>query len=396
MKKECNICRKKITNFINLEKHPCADSFLSKKKIAEKINKYSLIAGYCQCHHLSLVNKISGHERYKKFNYSYTSGNSPISIEHFQNIAKKIAKNFLNKTNNKVLEMASNDGTFLAKLKKYRKIDELGIDPSLYISKVASNRGIKTETLFFNSITANKIQKKYGLYDVIYGANVFNHIEDQYDVINGCTKVLKKNGILILEFPDLDQLFKKISFDTIYHEHRNYYSKQSLINLFSKVNLRIVKFENLEYMSGSLRIYVKNNKFLKINHAPNKSSKNLYKFKKFKRDSKIIRSKLLNFINKKKKQGKIIAGFGAATKGNTLLNYCKVNSNDIKFILETSVHKIGKFTPGSAIPIVDENKNLKFDILIILPWNISTFLKNKIKKRWNVETISLIDIVKKI
>lgn len=396
MKKECNICKKKITNFINLEKHPCADSFLSKKKIAQKINKYPLIAGYCKCHHLSLVNKISGHERYKKFNYSYTSGNSPISIEHFQKIAKKISKNYINKRKNKVLEIASNDGTFLVMLKKFRKINELGIDPSLYISKVASDRGIKTEALFFNSITANKIQKKYGFYDVIYGANVFNHIEDPYDFINGCKKVLKKDGILILEFPDLDQLFKKISFDTIYHEHRNYYSKQSLIKLFSKVNLRIIRFENLEYMSGSLRIYIKNSKFLKINHKTDKVSKNLNKFKEFKRNSKIIKRKLLDFINKKKKQGKIIAGFGAATKGNTLLNYCKLNSNDIKFILETSVHKIGKFTPGSAIPIVDENKNLKFDILIILPWNISTFLQNKIKKRWNVETISLIDIVKKI
>lgn len=162
------------------------------------------------------------------------------------------------------------------------------------------------------------------------------------------------------------------------------------------MNIDIIKFEKLEYMSGSLRIYIKNSKFKKTKLKDNKKSVRLKKFKDFELKIHLIKKRLLEFIKNKKKQGKIIAGFGAATKGNTLLNFCNIKSKDIKFILETSIHKIGKFTPSSAIQIIDEKKKKKFQALIILPWNINKYLKNKIKKNWKVDIISLQDIVNKI
>ena len=396
MKKNCNVCKKSIKLVLNLGKHPCADTFLSTKKKALKIKKYPLKVGYCNCHHLSSIYNISEHERYQKFDYSYTAGNSPISKNHFKIIAKKISKNFIKPKKNKILEIASNDGTFLEQVKKLKEIDEVGIDPSNYMCELAKKKGINTETLFFSLKTSQYIKEKYGLFDLIYGANVFNHIDDPYDFIKGCKKILKPNGILILEFPDLDQLLEKISFDTIYHEHRNYYSKSSLLKIFKKMNIDIIKFEKLEYMSGSLRIYIKNSKFKKTKLKDNKQSVRLKKFKDFELKIHLIKKRLLEFIKNKKKQGKIIAGFGAATKGNTLLNFCNIKSKDIKFILETSIHKIGKFTPSSAIQIIDEKKKKKFQALIILPWNINKYLKNKIKKNWRVDIISLQDIVNKI
>jgi len=396
MKKNCNVCKKKIELVLDLGKHPCADTFLVTKKKAIEIKKYPLKVGYCNCHHLSSIEKISEHERYKKFDYSYTAGNSPVSKNHFKIIAKKISKNFIKPQKNKIIELASNDGTFLEQLKKLKPINEVGIDPSNYMCKLAKKKGINTEALFFSLKTSYFIKKKYGLFDLIYGANVFNHIDDPYDFINGCKNILKPNGILILEFPDLDQLLEKISFDTIYHEHRNYYSKSSLVKIFKKMDIKIIKFEKLEYMSGSLRVYIKNSKFKEIAFKKEKQSKNVKKFKDFELKIHLIKKRLLEFIKNKKKQGKIIAGFGAATKGNTLLNFCNIKSKDIKFILETSVHKIGKFTPTSAIPIINENTNLKFQALIILPWNLNKYLKNKIKKNWNVDLVSLQDIVNKI
>ena len=396
MKKNCNVCKKSIKFVLDLGKHPCADTFLSTKKNAIKIKKYPLKVGYCTCHHLSSIYKISEHERYKKFNYSYTAGNSPVSTNHFKMIAKKISNNFIKPKKNKILEIASNDGTFLEQLKKLQPIKEVGIDPSDYMCELANKKGINTEILFFSKKTSNLIKKKYGLFDLIYGANVFNHIDDPYDFINGCKNILKPNGILILEFPDLDQLLEKISFDTIYHEHRNYYSKSSLLTIFKKMNINVIKFENLEYMSGSIRVYIKNSNYKNIKLKDKTKSENLRRFKNFELKIHLIKKKLLAFIESKKKQGKIIAGFGAARKGNTLLNFCKITAKDIKFILETSIHKIGKYTPSSAIPIIDENKKMKFQALIILPWNINKYLKNKIKKNWKVDLISLQDIVKDI
>lgn len=396
MKNKCNVCKKKIDLVIDLGDHPCADTFLPTKKDAIKIKKYPLKVGYCSCHHLSSINNISGHERYKKYDYSYTASNSPISTNHFKVIAKKICKNFIKAGKNKIIEIASNDGTFLEEVKKLKSISEVGIDPSNYMCELAKKKKINTEALFFSLKTSHFIKKKYGLFDLIYGANVFNHIDNPYDFIKGCKKILKPNGILILEFPDLDQLLVKIGFDTIYHEHRNYYSKSSLLKIFKKMNLNIIKFEQLEYMSGSLRIYVKNNRFKPITFKRNSVLKNFKIVKNFELKIHLIKKNLLKFIDNKKIQGKIIAGFGAATKGNTLLNFCNIKSKDIKFILENSIHKIGKFTPSSAIPIVDEKKAKKFDALIILPWNINKYLKNKIKKSWKVDLISLQDIVSKI
>ena len=119
MQSYCNICKNKFKTYLNLGKHPCADSFLSNKNLAKKIKKYPLIVGYCNCHHLTAIHKISEHQRYNKFDYSYTSSNSPVSLEHFKNIAKKICKNFAIKKNSKVLEIASNDGTFLYFIRKW-------------------------------------------------------------------------------------------------------------------------------------------------------------------------------------------------------------------------------------------------------------------------------------
>lgn len=396
MKKKCNICGSSFVKLFNLGNHPCADTFYNTQSEARNAIKKPLIVGYCTCHHLSSVINISGFDRYRKYDYSYTSGNSPIAISHFRKISKIIKKKFIKKGTYKLLEIASNDGTFLKNFNQNKKVNIVGIDPSKYMCKLAKKNKIKNiENDFFNSKSSSKIKEKYGNFDLIYAANVFNHIDNPYEFLDSCKKVIKKNGVIILEFPDLDQLLKKISFDTIYHEHRNYYSKRSIIRVVKKINLRMLKFENLEYMSGSLRVYLINQDFKRINSRKFKKY-NLNLFNKFIKKSKLIKSHLKKFISNSQNKKKIITGVGAATKGNTLLNYCNFSFNQIDCILEKSVHKIGKFTPTSAIPIISETKKLKTDKLLFLPWNINSFLKKKFLKKFKVDYISLADIVNNI
>lgn len=394
MKKKCNVCGNNFVKLFNLGNHPCADTFYSNQLKAKKAKKKPLIVGYCTCHHLSSVTNISGFDRYEKYDYSYTSGNSPIAINHFKKISNIIKKKFIKNKKFQLLEIASNDGTFLKNFYNNKKINSVGIDPSKYMCKLAKKNKVKNIINdFFNNKTSIAIKKKYGNFDLIYAANVFNHIDDPYKFLKNSKRIMNKNGIIILEFPDLDQLLKKISFDTIYHEHRNYYSKRSLVTILKKINLKILKFENLEYMSGSLRVYLINQNFTEINDKKFKKF-NLQLFNKFITKSMLIKKFLKKFVSKYK--NKNIVGIGAATKGNTLINYCGFSFNQINCILEKSTHKIGKFTPSSAIPIISENKPIKADALIFLPWNINSFLKKKFLSKFNVDYISLEDIVRKL
>jgi hypothetical protein len=198
----------------------------------------------------------------------------------------------------------------------------------------------------------------------------------------------------VLEVPDLESLISKAGFDTIYHEHRNYFSQNSIRKLFISNQLKVVKIEKINYMSGSLRIYAKKSLFrLKSKKLKTISINRIIRFEK---NMIIIKKKINEFIYKMKKENKIIAGIGAATKGNTLINYCNLTSKQIDYILDKSKLKIGKYTPGSAIKIVDEKYYKDFQALIILPWNISKFLIKKFVKKSNKPYISVQNIVKKL
>jgi len=386
--------KKKLKYFINIGDHPCADTFLKSKKKSLNLNKFPLIVGYCNCNHLSAVVKVSPHQRYKQYDYSYTSNNSPVSVSHFYNIADKLVKKFKINKSNKVVEIGSNDGTFLKNIKKLSDANILGIDPSDNMCKIAKKNGVKSLNIFFNHKNSRLIKKNYGEFDLLYGANVFNHIENPYDFLKACKKIVKKSGIIVLEVPDLDSLFKSVGFDTIYHEHRQYFSINSIVKLFKIMDLNLIKIEKIDYMSGSLRLYAKNEKYKMKYILKNKIS---YKnFSVFKRRISLVKDKILDFVNQNISKGNVIVGLGAATKGNTLLNFCKLDSSKVKCILEKSPYKIGKFMPGTGIKIVDEKKFKNYDAAIILPWNISKHLHKKFLQKSNISYTSISKIVSKL
>jgi 2-polyprenyl-3-methyl-5-hydroxy-6-metoxy-1,4-benzoquinol methylase len=370
MLKKCRICNNRFQSFLSLGKQPCADTFLKSKKQALSLKKFPLIVGFCKCAHLSAIYPISGYLRYEKHDYSYTSDNSIVSRSHFRKIAKIICKDLKLNKKSFLVEAGSNDGTFLNEIVNLSKAKVLGVDPSSNISKIARRKKIQTLTSYFDYKCSRIIKKKFGNADVIYGANVFNHVDDINNFLKGASRLIKNNGRLILEVPDLNSLIEKIGFDTIYHEHRHYFSENSLSKILNKQGFSVYKIQKINYMSGSLRVFASKNK---INNKMKFRKISLSQFNLFKKKVFITIQKIREFI----KKNKPVLGIGAATKGNTLLNCCNFNDEDIKYILDRSKHKINKFTPGSGIKILKESNLIDNYSALILPWNITRYLVKK-------------------
>ena len=394
MKKKCNICNKKFIDTLSLGKHPCADTFLKTKLQSVRLKKYPLIVGYCECSHLTSIYPVPSFQRYEKYDYSYTSDNSPVSRLHFKNIANYIFNKFKINKNSFVVEAGSNDGTFLHEIKKISRARVLGVDPSKNISRLAKRKNIEVMVDYFNYSTSKKIKTLHGSADVIYGANVFNHIDDNLNFLDAVNNLLNDEGTLILEVPDLQSLIKKVGFDTIYHEHRHYYSEKSINKILNKKNFKIIKLEKINYMAGSLRVFVKKKNY-KIKSIKKFSNLTHADFKNFKSKIVHIIEDIQYFVRKNKEQQNLVYGIGAATKGNTLLNCCDFTDKDIKYILDKSKYKINKFTPSSGIKIIKEDKNLKIKAALILPWNISNHLITKFFTKRKIMYTSIAKIISK-
>ncbi len=387
MLKKCKICNKKFSSYLLLGNQPCADTFLKSKKLSINLKRFPLVVGFCKCSHMSAIYPIAKFLRYEKYDYSYTSDNSIVSRTHFKKIANQICKKFKIDKGSFVIEAGSNDGTFLKEIINASKAKVLGVDPAKNITNLAKKKNIKTITSYFNYNTSKKILKKYGKADVIYGANVFNHVDDIQDFLFGAKKLLNDNGNLILEVPDLNSLIEKVGFDTIYHEHRHYFSEYSMYKILKKNGFYIYNIRKINYMSGSLRVFASKNRNKKI-----KLRKiTLVQFNQFKK--KVTRT--IEAIKKFVKVNSPVVGIGAATKGNTLLNCCEFTDKDIKFILDRSDYKINKFTPGSGIKIKRETQSIDNYSALILPWNITKYL---IKKKYfrNIKYTSIAKITRNL
>jgi SAM-dependent methyltransferase len=395
VKKKCLICSSPFLDFLDLGKHPCADTFLFSRTNSLKLKKISLKVGFCKCSHLTLIYPVDSYERYQKFDYSYTSDNSPVSRNHFKKIAQIIYRNYRIDKNSFIVEAGSNDGTFLKEIKAIARCKVLGVEPSKNMCLIARKKGLMIDNNFFNILTSNKIIKKFGNADVLYAANVFNHVDDNLNFLDSARNILKPSGILILEVPDLDSLIEQVGFDTIYHEHRHYYSKKSIAKILYLKNFKIEKICKINYMSGSLRVFASKStkKFVQVKFSSNISLKT---FRRFKKKVSTVIEEIKRFIDLSLSKGERIYGIGAATKGNTLLNCCGLDYKKIKFILDTSVYKIGKYTPGSGIKIVNEKSIKKIEKAIILPWNITDHLVKKLFKNKNNSYISIPKILKSI
>ena len=357
---KCIVCESEnLKNAINLGLHPPADSFLKNFDVASSQKSYQLTCQLClSCGHLQNEVVVPSSERYEDIDYSYTSSNSEISMTHwtefFKTVSSKLNLNF----QDNIVEFGSNDG-YLTELFN-QKYTAVGIEPSEYLAKLSLKRGIDVINGYLNMETISQAVNKNGKYQLIYGNNVFNHISKLNESTRAIKSGLKINGYFVFESPYCLDVIQNYYFDTIYHEHLSYFSIKSIDILFKRNGLYISDIERNGYHGGSIRVYSSPNKLNYNSEVVNDYIQNeidfglfdLITYKKFMEKISKDKYSTVRKISKMKEQGLSIVAVGAAARSNTLLNYYKLDHSIIDFITDSSEHKIGKYTPGSCIPIL--------------------------------------------
>ena len=385
----CLCCNKNNLNeIINLGLHSFADRFVPKEKLNIIDPKYPLILDMCNnCKFIQSRTVTNPKNRYLEIDYSYTSSNSNYSTNHWVEFADSLEKKTSLK-NKKIVEIGSNDG-FLSYLLKKKGAEVLGVDASEFMVKISKKKINAIQSIFSNS-QSKKIKKLFGKADIIIANNVFNHSNKPLDFLRGVYNLLKENSIFIFEQPNFTIGVLSLKFDQIYHEHVSYFTARNIKSILDYSNLKILSLSKNEYHGGSLRtIASKKNSSLKefkidkfINYE---NKKNIYKLEFYKKMIKKInfkKKKLLTKLNNLSAKGYILSGIGAGAKSNTFLTFYGLNNKIIKFLTDSSKFKKNKYTPVSRIIIKDDKEliNHKKIACIILSWNISILIIDKIKK----------------
>jgi SAM-dependent methyltransferase len=313
--------------------------------------------------------------------YAYFSSVSITWLKHAAAYARMITERLGLTESSLVLEIAANDG-YLLKNFLAAGIPCLGIEPTDSTARVAEEIGIPIRREFFGSSLGTRLASEGKRADLIIGNNVYAHVPDINDFTAGIKAALKPHGVVTLEFPHAMRLLQQTQFDTIYHEHFSYLSAHSVRHIFESVGLRIWHVEELPTHGGSLRIYgchseddraetAEVSRVLTEEYSHGLMTRAPYR--EFQRHTEVIKNDLLTFLIDQKRAGKLVAAYGAAAKGNTLLNYAGVKPDLLPFVCDAGPAKQGKYLPGSRIPIVHPNvlTERRPDFILILPWNIA-------------------------
>jgi len=312
--------------------------------------------------------------------YVYYSSYSSSWLQHSAEYVRKMIVDFPLNSSDLVVEIASNDG-YLLQYFHEKGIEVLGIEPSAQVAQVAQEKGIDTVIDFFGSKLATELTKKGLNPRLMVANNVLAHVPDIHDFVAGFAILLAQGGVATFEFPHLSKLIENNQFDTIYHEHYSYLSLESLRPVFEKHNLEIFDVDFLSTHGGSLRIYAsqidskpRNEPVLAIvaDLEQQWSPRSSQVVADFRSRSLSVKLNLISELVRLKDAGKKVVGYGAAAKGNTLLNYCGIDSDLIEYVVDLNPAKQNKFLPGSHIPIVPPEALFQEmpDIILILPWNL--------------------------
>jgi 2-polyprenyl-3-methyl-5-hydroxy-6-metoxy-1,4-benzoquinol methylase len=382
----CALCEAESpTPVIDLGFHPCADTFVFESRLLGGEERFPLKVCLCrECGHAQLALVVPGHVRYQDNDYSYDSSNSPVSIGHFTEMARDVSRALDVGPQDLVCDVGSNIGTLLEAFRSITGCKVVGVDPSSNIAALANANGIPTVNAFWSDSAGDLL--KVGRPRVITATNVLNHSEDVAGFFNVLEQVIDPNGYVVFEVPYLLEMIKRTAFDTIYLEHINYFAVTPLARFLARRGFGIERVEVSEYMCGTLRLYIRPqakhapvvDHYVAIEREYGLFSNSVYEaFMERVRSLKFRLNKQLYGI--RASGGKVI-GIGAATKGNTLLNYCKIDSDLLEYVTDTSQLKLGKVTPGSHIRIVaDEAIGPDITHGLILPWNIADHLIKKLK-----------------
>ena len=372
--------------FLNLGRQPLANSFL--KDIKEKTLRneffYNLKICFNTKNYLVSIKKPVNPKKQYTDKYAHRASESKTMRLAFKDVAKKLFKRFRPKS---IMEIGSNDGVFL---KNFNKKSVIAVEPCKNLARI-TKKLFKTYDEFWNLKLSNKLLKeKKGEIDLIFSANTISHIPNLEETFKGISKILSKNGVLVIEDPSLLKVLKNNSYDQFYDEHVYVFSSLSMKNIVKKFGLRLFDIQHLSTHGGSNRYYVckedgkyKSSSRLK-KALKDEISNKLHKIEsyfKFSKRVNLSRKKLFNLMKRLKKKKKKIISYGATYKSTTVFNYCKINSKIIDYVTDTTFNKQGKFTPGSHIKIISPkigiNKTVDFAFLGAWNFKKEIFIKEK-------------------
>ncbi|MGN6400393.1 MAG: methyltransferase domain-containing protein [Flavisolibacter sp.] len=379
---QCRFCKSELTNvFIDLGNSPASNSFLTKEQLNEPETFYPLKVYTCSNCFLVQIDEYKKSDSIFDDQYVYFSSYSKSWLAHAKNYTEMMVERFSYTSASQIMEIASNDG-YLLQYFKEKNIPVLGIEPTTNTAEVAIGKGIETVTRFFGTVLAKELAAAGKKADLLLGNNVLAHVPNIVDFVAGMKIILKENGIITMEFPHLMQLVENNQFDTIYHEHFSYLSFYTVKQIFESQGLSIFDVDEIPTHGGSLRIYAKHVEDTSKQITPkvaamlqeelSKGMNTPSYYSNFQKKAFAVKLSFIDFLITQRKADKKVAAYGAAAKGNTLLNYCGVKNDLIDYVVDANPNKQNKWLPASHIPVVDEQylKKMKPDCVVVFPWNI--------------------------
>lgn len=376
---KCQICSNDIEKFLDLGKTPPCD-FLTESEFSQEA-EYPLNVYYCPTCGLVQLGELVNQKTLftPKVGYHHIAALSSSFREHLDKLAEETKKRFNLTSDNLMVEIGSNDGALLESFRK-QGVKILGVDPT-DVTKIAIDKGLTTITEWFNEKLAEKIKKEYGKAKIITAINTFAHVSSLDSVVRGIDSLLTNDGVFISENHYVLDLIKDLQYDFIYHEHQRYYSLRSLIYLFNKFNMDVFDVEHIPTHSGSIRVFACKRGSYPINDSVRSLLKeeeefglnNLGTYKEFSKKVKSHKEQFVKMLSDIRKEGKTIMGLTFPARAVTLLKTCNIGPETIDAITELSTLKIGKFSPGTHIKVVDQKVlfgDNAPDYGLLLSWHI--------------------------
>jgi SAM-dependent methyltransferase len=384
----CRFCGARLEHvFADLGMSPLSNAFLRADQLDQMEPFFPLTVRVCADCFLVQLPAVETPENIFS-DYAYFSSYSETWLEHARRYCEAMTVKLGLGPQSQVVEIASNDG-YLLQYFAGANIPVLGVEPAANVAEVARQKGIETVVRFFGAETARDLKAAGKSADLLLGNNVLAHVPDINDFVAGLAILLKRGGVVTMEFPHLVQLMRGNQFDTIYHEHFSYLSLLAVRRIFEAHGLTIFDVEELPTHGGSLRIFA--------GHAEERSAgervlalaeaerafglTDLDTYARFAEQVRDTKRALLAFLVAAKNEGKRVAAYGAPAKGNTLLNYCGVRTDFIDYTVDRSPYKQGHFLPGTHIPIhgPDRLRETRPDYVLILPWNLRDEIVEQMK-----------------
>ena len=376
----CRLCSAPLTRtFLDLGDMPLANSFLRPEQLAKPEPRYPLHARVCDRCRLVQVDAVVGREEIFE-DYAYFSSYSSSWVEHARRFAEAATQRFGLDEKSLVVEVASNDG-YLLKHFVAQGIPCRGIEPARNVAAAAEAAGVPTEVCFLGSTTGTALRARGLAADLLVANNVLAHVPDLHDFTAGLAALLKPVGTLSIEFPHLLRLIQEVQFDTIYHEHFCCFSLAPVERLLTEHGLKVFDIEQLPTHGGSLRVLAapaasgraEGPGLAAVRSAERAAGLDqLASYGGFEPRVRAVCAELLSFLQSARREGKRVVAYGAAAKGNTLMNACGIGPQHIAFAVDASTYKQGRYTPGSHLEIrpPEAVAAARPDYLLILPWNL--------------------------